>query len=139
ALLSAMPSAKRRDYLTRTQSDGRTRLDRLVGGELDRGAGQICGEGAGPYDVEWDGKLASSLPRLRGRIPAAAQAGEGPGGGAGGGTRTKRRGGEEDAGVLRGGEVPGGGGAPPSEVFGLPTSGLPETLYPGETPPLPGA
>jgi hypothetical protein len=34
ALLSAMPDAERRDYLARTQSDGRTRLDRLLGHDV---------------------------------------------------------------------------------------------------------
>ncbi len=56
---------RRRDYLTRTQGDGRTRLDRLLGGELDRIAAQICDETAGPYDMSWDGNWPSSRPRLR--------------------------------------------------------------------------
>ena len=65
ALLAATPDAERRDYLTRTQGDGRTRLDRVLGGELDRVAAQICDETAGPYDMSWDGDWPSSRPRLR--------------------------------------------------------------------------
>jgi len=139
ALLSAMPSAKRRDYLTRTQSDGRTRLDRLLGGELDRVAGQLCDEVAGPYDVQWDGNWLSSLPRLRGRIPASAKAGDVLVGGDGGGTRIQIRVVEDDDGVLTGEEVPGSWRDPPSEDVWLATYRRLESLYPGEIPPLPGA
>jgi hypothetical protein len=96
AFLAAMPDAERRDYLTRTQSHGRTRLDRLLGGEFNRVAGQICEEVAGPHDVSWDGNWASSRPRLRGRIPASARPGDVLVGGDGGGTRIEIRVVEDD-------------------------------------------
>ncbi len=138
ALLAAMPDAERRDYLTRTQSDGRTRLDRLLGGEFDRVAGQICDEVAGPYDVSWDGNWPSSRPRLRGRIPASARAGDVLAGGDGGGTRIEIRVVEDDDGVLTGEEVPDSWRDPPSEDVWLAAYRRLERLYPGEIPP-PGA
>jgi hypothetical protein len=139
ALLSAMPDAERRDYLTRTQTDGRTRLDRLLGGELDWVAGQICDEAAGPYDVPWDGNWPSPRPGLRGRIPASAKAGDVLVGGDGGGTRIQIRVIDDDDGVLTGEEVPGSWRDPPSEDVWLATYRRLESLYPGEIPPLPGA
>jgi hypothetical protein len=48
-LLAVRPDTQRRDYLTRMQADGRTRLDRLLGGELDRVTAQICDETAACY------------------------------------------------------------------------------------------
>ena len=138
ALLAAMRSAERRDYLTRTQSDGRTRLDRLLGGEFDRVAGQICDAVAGPYDVSWDGNWPSSRPRLRGRIPASARAGDVLAGGDGGGTRIEIRVVEDDDGVLTGEEVPDSWRDPPSEDVWLAAYRRLERLYPGEIPP-PGA
>jgi len=111
----------------------------LLGGELDRVAGQICDEVAGPYDVQWDGNWPSSLPRLRGRIPASAKAGDVLVGGDGGGTRIQIRVVEDDDGVLTGEEVPGSWRDPPSEDVWLATYRRLESLYPGEIPPLPGA
>lgn len=138
ALLSAMPSAERRDYLTRTQGDGRTRLDRLLGGELDRVAGQICDEVAGPYDVPWDGNWPCSRPRPRGRIPAAARPGDVLAGGDGGGTRIKIRVVVVDDDVLTGEEVRDSWRDPPSQDVWLATYRRLERLYPGEIPPPPG-
>ncbi len=138
ALLAAMPDAERRDYLTQTQSDGRTRLDRLLGGEFDRVAGQICDEVAGPYDVSWDGNWPSSRPRLRGRIPASATPGDVLVGGDGGGTRIEIRVVEDNDGVLTGEEIPDSWRDPPLEdVWGATYRRL-EHLYPGEIPLLPG-
>jgi len=135
ALLAAAPEAERRDFLTRTHSDGRTRLERLLGGELDGVAVQICDAVAGPYDVWWDGNWPSPRPRLRGRIPASARAGDVLTGGDGGGTRIAIRVVEDDDGVLTGEEVPGSWRDPPFEDVWLATYSRLERLYPGEIPP----
>jgi hypothetical protein len=134
ALLAATPDAVRRDYLTRTQGDGRTRLDRLLGGELDRVAAQICDEAPGPYDMSWDGNWPSSRPRLRGRIPASARAGDVLAGGDGAGTRIAIRVVEDDDGMLTGQEVPDSWRDPPFEGVWLTIYRRLERLYPGEIP-----
>jgi hypothetical protein len=134
ALLAATPDAVRRDYLTRTQGDGRTRFDRLLGGELDRVAAQICDEAAGPYDMSWDGNWPSSRPRLRGRIPASARAGDVLAGGDGAGTRIAIRVVEDDDGMLTGQEVPDSWRDPPFEDVWLAIYRRLERLYPGEIP-----
>lgn len=134
ALLAAAPGAERRDYLTRTQSDGRTRLSRLLGGELDRVTAQICDAAAGPYDVSWDGNWPSSRARLRGRIPASARAGDVLAGGDGAGTRIAIRVVEDDDGMLTGEEVPDSWRDPPFEDVWLATYRRLERLYPGEIP-----
>jgi len=134
ALLAATPDAQRRDYLTRTQSDGRTRLDRLLSGELSRVAAQICDVAAGPYDVSWDGNWPSARPRLRGRIPASARAGDVLAGGDGEGTRIAIRVVEDDDGVLTGEEVPGSWRDPPFEDVWVATYNRLEHLYPEEIP-----
>ena len=135
ALLAAMPDAQRRDYLTRTQADGRTRLDRLLDGELDRVTAQICDAAAGPYDVPWDGNWPSPRPRLRGRIPASARAGDVLAGGDGAGTRIAIRVVADDDGMLTGEEVPDSWRDPPFEDVWLATYRRLERLYPGEIPP----
>jgi len=134
AMLAAATGAERRDYLTWTQSDGRTRLDWLLSGELDRVTGQICDAAAGPYDVSWDGNWPSARPRLRSRIPASASAGDVLAGGDGGGTRIAIRVIEDDDGVLTGEEVPDSWRDPPFEDIWLATYSRLERLYPGEIP-----
>jgi hypothetical protein len=134
ALLAAATGSERRDYLTRTQSDGRTRLDWLLSGELDRVTAQICDAAAGPYDVSWDGNWPNPRPRLRGRIPASARAGDVLAGGDGGGTRIAIRVIEDDDGVLTGKEVPDSWSDPPFEDSWLATYSRLERLYPGEIP-----
>jgi hypothetical protein len=138
APLSAMPGAQRRDYLARPHSDGRTRLDRLLGGDLEQVAGQLCDEAAGPYEVPWDGNWPSPRPRLRGRIPASAKAGDVLAGGDGAGTRIKIRVVDDDDGVLTGEEVRDSWRDPPSEDVWLATCRRLESLYPREIPTLPG-
>lgn len=134
ALLAATPDVERRDYLTRTQADGRTWLDRLLGGELDRVAAQICDAAAGPYDVSWDGNWPSLRPRLRGRIPASARAGDVLAGGDGAGSRIAIRVVEDDDGMLTGEEVPDSWRDPPFEDVWLATYRRLERLYRGEIP-----
>jgi hypothetical protein len=139
ALLAATPEAERRDYLTRTQSDGRTRLSWLLGGELDRVTAQICDATAGQYDVSWDGNWPSSRPRLRGPDPGIFQGGRCPG------RRRRRRHRiairvvEDDDGVLIGEEVPDSWRDPPFEDVWLATYRRLERLYPGEVPLPPDA
>jgi hypothetical protein len=138
-LLAAAPDPERRDYLTHTHSDGRTRLDRLLDGELDGVTAEIHDVAAGPYDVSWDGNWPSSRPRLRGRIPASARAGDVLAGGDGGGTRIAIRVVEDDDGVLTGEEVPGSWRDPPFEAVWLATYSRLERLYPEEIPVPPQA
>ncbi len=135
ALLAAMPDAERRDDLSRAQSDGRTRLDRLLSGELDLVAGEICEAAAGPYDVWWDGNWPSLRPRLRGRIPASARPGDVLAGGDGGGTRIAIRVVEDDDGVLTGEEVRDSWRDPPFDDVWVATYRRLARLYPGEIPP----
>lgn len=95
--------------------------------------------GSGPYDVQWDGNWHSSLPRLRGRIPASAKAGDILVSGDGGGTRIEIRVVEDDDGVLTGEEVRDSWRDPPFEDVWLAAYRRLESLYPKEIPPLPGA
>jgi hypothetical protein len=138
ALLAAIPDAERRSSLTRGQSDGRTRLDWLLGGELTRVAGQISDEVAGPYDVLWDGNWPSARPRLRGRMPTSAKVGDVLVGGDGGGARIEIRVVEDDDGVLTGEEVLDSWRDPPSEDVWVAAYRRLERQYPDEIPPLPG-
>jgi hypothetical protein len=138
ALLAAMTAKERSDHLARSGADGRERLDRLLAGELDRVAVEICDDVAGPYDVDWDGNWPSARPRLRGRIPASAAPGDVIVGGDGGGTRIDIRVTKDDDGVLTGAEVADTWRDPPLEEVWLATYRRLEALYPDEIPPPPG-
>ena len=85
------------------------------------------------------GKAASPRPRLRGRIPAAARAGDALVGGDGRGTRIEIRVVEDDDGTLTGEHVQDRWRDPPFEDVWLAAYRRLERLYPGEIPPLTGA
>jgi hypothetical protein len=134
AMLGALPDTERSTCLTRTQSDGRTRLDLLLAGELERVTSEISDEVAGPYEVSWDGNWPSAKPRLRGRIPTSAKVGDVLVGGDGAGTRIEIRVVEDDDGVLTGEEVRDSWRDPPYEDVWVATYRRLERLYPEEIP-----
>ena len=138
AMLAALSESERSSCLTRTESDGRMRLDWLLAGELERVMSQISDEVAGPYEVSWDSNWPSARPRLRGRIPTSAKVGDVIVGGDGGGTRIEIRVVEDDDGVLTGEEVRDSWRDPPHEDVWVATYKRLERLYPEEIPPLPG-
>lgn len=136
ALLEALEQPQRELALSERDSEGVTRLARLLSGEFNSVAGDLAELHAGPSDVDWDGNWPHdiALKRLRGKMPAGARHGDVLIGGDGGGTRIKIRVVEDD-GVLTGDVLDPTWMDPPYENVWSDTYRHLETIYPHEIPP----
>lgn len=136
AMLLSMTDADREAWLGGRETDGRTRRELALAGEIASVAGSLSDHLAGPYEVGWDGNWPSAAPRLRGKIPAGTRPGDVIIGGDGGGTRTQLRVMEDPDGVLTAEMVPDTWRDPPSEEIWLETYRRLAQLYPEEVPPV---
>jgi hypothetical protein len=137
ALLQSLPDNERAAWLRTADKQGKSRLDRLVNGEIAELYVSLSEHLAGAYDVSWDGNWPHSLARehLRGKMPVSVRPGDIVIGGDGGGVRIDILVVEDPDGVLTGDVLPDTWRDPPLEGVWLETYRRLEGLYPDEARP----